>query len=181
MNDHVEKFIEHLQRLREQDRGALAVLRRSLSFELGSYPPAYTYVEHFVGADRRASDPFRLALYLVAGLYALHPKTSTNSLAASFGELMHRRNSGSIENRFIALLGADPENLADYLRQVVTLLAADALGLNYTALLNDVRCWLDPFAPEKRDQIRQKWARDFYGALVEREPEPSSTTNFADK
>src|ERR1035441_5493075 len=107
MNSHVQQFVEHLRLLHERDRGALAILRRSLGFAPGAYPPAYAYVERFVGTDRKASDPFRLALYLVAGLYALHPEMSTNSLATGLAELMHRRNSGSIESRFLALLGAD--------------------------------------------------------------------------
>src|ERR1019366_1060543 len=92
MNDHSDQFFEHLKRLRSRDRGALAILRRSLSFAPGAFPPAYAYVERFVGADRKATDPFRLALYLVAGLYALHPETGKNTLAVGLAELMLRRN-----------------------------------------------------------------------------------------
>jgi len=178
MSDFAEQFVKHLQRLREQDRGALAILRRSLSFSPGTYPPSFAYVERFVGADRKASDPFRLALYLVAGLYALHPETSTTSMAADMGELMHRRNSGSIEGRFIALLGADPENVAEYLRQAVTLLAADKLGIDYIALFRDLAVWLNPHAEEERNQIRHKWARDFYGTLARYETASSTAAKM---
>lgn len=180
MSEFGKRFVEHLQCLREQDRGALATLRRSLSFAPGAYPPAYPFVERFAGTERKASDPFRLALYLVAGLYVLHPETSTNSLASGLGELLHRRNSGSIENRFIALLGADPENLAEYLRHTVTLFAADNLGIDYGALLDDLVVWLNPYAAEKRDQIRQKWGREFYGVLARYESEPSTIMNVAE-
>jgi CRISPR system Cascade subunit CasB len=175
MSEHAKIFIAHLSRLQKQDRGALAVLRHSLSFAPGAYPPAYPYVERFVGGDRHAADPFRLALYVVAGLFALHPQTAPRSLAASLGELMRKRESGSIEKRFIALLGADTENLADYLRQTVTLLAADDLGLNYALLLDELARWLNPYATEARDQIRQRWARDFYRALTPREVETEHT------
>jgi CRISPR system Cascade subunit CasB len=177
MSNHVEQFVEHLNRLRERDRGALAILRRSLSFAPGAYPPSYPYVERFVGMDRKASDSFRLALYLVAGLYALHPETSTNSLATGLAELMHRRNSGSIEGRFLALLGADSENLAEYLRHAVTLFAADNIGINYTSLFGDLVVWLNPYAGETRDQVRQTWARDFYGTLARYESKSDVTTN----
>ena len=71
MNEHARTFIMQLIHLREQDRRAIAVLRRSLSFPPGKYPPAYPYVERYVGAERHEADPFRLALYLVAGLFAL--------------------------------------------------------------------------------------------------------------
>jgi CRISPR system Cascade subunit CasB len=179
MSNHVDQFIGHLDRLHERDRGALAILRRSLGFALGAYPPAFAYVERFVGMDRKASDPFRLALYLVAGLYALHPETSANSLASGLAELMHRRNSASIENRFLATLGADPENLAEYLRHVVTLFAADKLGIDYAALFGDLVIWLNPCAAENRDQVRQKWARDFYGTLARYETEPPTAANLA--
>ena len=177
MSSYVEQFVEHLNRLRERDRGALAILRRSLSFAPGAYPPAYTYVERFVGVDRKASDPFRLALYVVAGLYALHPETSTNSLANGLAQLMHRRNSTSIEDRFLALLGGDSENVAEYLRHAVTLFAADNLGIDYVALFADLVVWLNPYASEKCDRVRQTWARDFYGTLARYEPEPSAAVH----
>lgn len=179
MSNYSEQFVEHLDRLRERDRGAIAILRRSLSFAPGDYPPAYAYIERFVGADRKANDPQRLALYLVAGLYALHPKTSTTSLAASLAELMRRRESGSIESRFLALLGADPENVNEYLRHAVTLLGAENLGIDYAALFGDLVVWLNPYATERRDQIRQSWARDFYGNLARFEAESEAATNAA--
>ena len=179
MNEHARDFITHLIRLREKDRRAIAVLRRSLSFPPGRYPPAYPYVERFVGVDRHEADPFRLALYLVAGLFALHPHNASKCLGASLGELMLRRGSDSIEKRFIALLGADAGNIEEYLRQIVTLLAADDYGLDYVALLNDLPYWLNPNATERRDQIRQRWARDFYGALIAGDVKPEATSTPA--
>ena len=181
MSNHVEQFIEHLDRLRERDRGALAILRRSLGFAPGAYPPAYAYVERFVGADRKASDPFRLALYLVAGLYALHPQTSGTSFATGLAELMIRRKSASIEGRFLALLDADPENLAEYLRHTMTLIAAEKLGVDYAAMFSDLVVWLNSYDAERRDQIRQKWARDFYGTLARHQAASSPATNAATK
>lgn len=167
MSDFAQDFVAHLIQLRERNAGALAELRRSLSFALGAHVKAFPYAERFVARDSHPQDAQRLALYLSAGLFALHPHPAPRSLAAAFGELMHRRGSDSIEKRFIALLGADAENLADYLRQTISLLAADDIGLDYAALLNDLRFWLNPrLDPEVRDCIRQRWARDFYRALA---------------
>jgi CRISPR system Cascade subunit CasB len=69
MNEPARSFINHLQKLSESNRGALAHLKRSLSFAPGAYPPAFPHVERFVGAERHADDPWRQALYLAAGLY----------------------------------------------------------------------------------------------------------------
>ncbi|MCD6640078.1 MAG: type I-E CRISPR-associated protein Cse2/CasB [Nocardioides sp.] len=74
------------------------------------------------------------------------------------------RESESIEHRFIALLGAEPESLPTLLRQSVSLLAADGIGCDYVALLDDLARWFDPWNLEARDRLRQRWARDFYRA-----------------
>lgn len=160
------RFIGHLVQLAEHDRGALAVLRRSLTFAPGAYPAAYPFVERFA-PDGHDQDALRQALYLVAGLYASHPQHQPDtSLARSFGLLMLERQSPSIEKRFITLLASDAEGLPELLRQVVALLAADGRKLDYTALLDDLVLWLRPWAFEARDRMRQRWARDFYRSAV---------------
>jgi len=172
VSEHAEQFIAHLEGLRARDRGALAALRHSLAFDPGCYPKAFPYVERFAGAAAHERDARRLALYLVAGLYARHPQHQPGqSFAAAFGDLLHRRSkpkepNKSIEGRFVALLGADAENLHEYLRQAISLLAAENIGLNYARLLDDLTLWLNPgIDPARRDQKRQSWARDFYRAV----------------
>lgn len=169
---HAEDFVRYLAMLSERDRGALAALRRGLGFEPGCYPAAFPYVERFVGAERHALDPFRKALYLVAGLFARHPaQRADQSLATAFGRLRVQRDSASIEKRFIALLAADAESLPNYLRQAISLLAAADIPFDYARLLGDLARWLDPYAHERLDEIRQRWARDFYRVLAPRENE----------
>lgn len=184
MSEHAQSFIDHLAGLKEHNRGAFAHLKRSLGFEPGAYPRAYPYVERFVGADKHADDPWRKALYLTAGLYAFHPQLIPNtSLAAAFGRLARERGSDSLEQRFIALLGAEPESLPPLLRQAVSLLAADGQGCDYAKLLDDLARWFDAFDiadEQKRDRVRQHWARDFYRAYephatAEAASEPEST------
>lgn len=165
MTDHADDFVNYLQTLKNRDRGALATLRHSLAFAPGSYPKAFPYVERFVGNEIHERDARRLALYTAAGLYARHPEQHEQSFATALGELMRRRDSGSIEQRFIALLSADPENVADYLRQAASLLAAEGIGLDYSRLLNDLSRWMNSSSdPAERDRLRQRWARDFYRA-----------------
>lgn len=163
MSESARSFIDHLARLKESDRGALAYLKRSLGFEPGAYPPAYPYVERYVGADKHAEDPWRKALYLTAGLFALNPKHQTGvSFATTLGKLGQQRSSASIEQRFIALLGAEPQSLPTLLRQAMSLLAADGHFCDFASLQDDLARWLNPHAHEQRDRLRQQWARDFY-------------------
>lgn len=161
-----QDFIVHLKRLADSDRGALAVLRRGAGFVPGTYPPAFPYVERFVSDVEHVQGSRRLARYLVATLFALHPKhVPGTSLAAAFGRLMRERDSASLEKRFVALLGAEPEELPVHLRNVITLLASDGLACDYAALELDLAKWLHSYGDQSRDRVRQQWARDFYRAL----------------
>ena len=165
MSEPAQSFIAYLCELKQRDRGALAYLKRSLGFAPGAYPPAYPYVERFVGADKHAEYPWRKALYLTAGLFALHPQHQAGvSFAAALGKLGRLRDSASIEQRFIALLGAEPQSLPAILRQATSLLAADGHACDFANLLDDLARWLNPYAVEQRERLCQQWARDFYRA-----------------
>lgn len=180
MSEYSEKFVQHLTALGERDRGALATLRHSLAFEPGVYPKAFPYVERFASAAKHERDARRLALYAVAALYARHPRQQEPSFAAAFGQLARQRKastekeySNSIENRFVALLGADAENIFNYLRQAISLLAAGDIGLNYASLLDDLSRWMR--SDSNADSLRQRWARDFYRAAQDEEATEADT------
>lgn len=165
-----QDFVRYLTTLTEQDRGAKAALRHSLGFAPGRYPAAFPYVERFVGNDRHTDDAWRKALYLVAGLFSAHPAYQADrSFATAFARLRLQRNSDSIEKRFITLIAADPENIPNYLRQAVSLMAAEGIAFDYAALCNHLARWLNPWAQEQRDDLRQRWARDYYRALAPHE------------
>ena len=97
MSEYAQSFVAHLEQLNQRDRGALAVLRRSLAFEPGAYPPAYPFVERFVSPERHARDASRLALYIVAGLYALHPHHGGKSLASNLSALVQERERSKLD------------------------------------------------------------------------------------
>lgn len=171
MSDFTASFVTHLRTLKERDRGAIAALRRSLGFAPGAYPPAYPAVERFAvqGAD---SESLRQALYLTAGLFALHPAHAPgHGLVTALGQAMRRRESASIEKRFIALLSTDPDSLPNHLRQAVSLLAADGTSIDYAELLDDLSRLLQRRNEEQQDRVRQRWARAFY-----RTAEPPSSS-----
>lgn len=167
MSDQAERFVAYLSDLKQRDSGAMAVLRHSLAFEPGSFPRVFPYVERFAGAATHERDARRLALYVVAGLFAKHPLQQPDTFAAAFGKLMRERSkpgepNKSIESRFIAMLGADANNVAEYLRQAVSLLASGGWGFDYVRLLGDLTQWMNPNLDP--NQLRQRWARDFYRA-----------------
>lgn len=176
MSSFSEEFIKYLQKLAKDDRGAIAALRRSLGFAPGAYPPAFPSIERF--AVKGDDTPWqRQALYLTAGLFAMHPHhAESQSLAAVLARVMTQKKKPGIERRFIALLATEPEELPDHLRQVVSLLVADRTAIDYAALHDDLRRWLEPRGFERRDELRQRWARAFYRAAV---PQPEADTAAA--
>lgn len=64
-------FIEWLEKMNKEDAKVRAVLRRSLSFDPGTFVPAYPYVEPFL-RDQDESAWRRKMFYLVAGIWAAH-------------------------------------------------------------------------------------------------------------
>ncbi|MEI6319964.1 MAG: type I-E CRISPR-associated protein Cse2/CasB [Pseudomonadota bacterium] len=159
MSEFSASFVRHLLALAERDRGSMAVLRRSMSFDPGTYPAAFPLVEGFV--SYAVSSESRRSLYLLAGLFAGHRRHEPrNTLATAFAQLRQRRGAASLEKRFVALLDADDEQLPFRLRQAVSLLAVDGIGFDYERLAGDLPWW---GAEDRR--VQQKWARDFYRGL----------------
>ena len=158
-----QPFMDYLQRLAQNNRGALAELRRSLTFAPGCTPRVFPYVEPFIAADEHPESARRQAHYLIAGLFALHPQHCEMTFAKAMGALYCKQEqSPSIEGRFIALLECDGESLAEPLRHCVTLLRSHGMAINYQRLLLDLTDWLNPIYPERLDQLRRRWATDFY-------------------
>lgn len=163
MNDAYQAFVEHLQRLAETNRGALAELRRSLTFSPGTAPRVFPHVEPFLARDEHPDSARRLACYLTAGLFALHPQQQATTLGRAMGELYRQQEqSPSVEGRFIALLESDGETLAEPLRHCVSLLKAHDLAIDYRALLVDLIIWFNPNRQDELDKLRRRWACDFY-------------------
>lgn len=158
-----QPFVDYLQRLAQSNRGALAELRRSLTFAPGTAPRVFPYVEPFIAADEHPDSARRQSHYLVAGLFALHPEHCEATLAKAMGALYRKQEqSPSIEGRFIALLECDGETLAEPLRHCVTLLRSHGMAIDYHRLLWDLTDWLNPAYPDRLDQLRRRWATDFY-------------------
>lgn len=181
----MNEFIRWLEKLNEGDTRVRAVLRRSLAFEPGNYPPAYPFVEPFV-RDQDSSWR-REMLYLAAGLWAMHWREGRFSMPTSIGKVcaeldkenrnrMSREESQKIsatENRFVTLLDSDSDQLPHRLRQMVALLKD--YSIDFASLLRDIIYWNDD-----RKRTQQSWARDFYRNLHQ-ESEESKTDEEEEK
>lgn len=153
----MNRFIEHLETLNAKETKVRAVLRRSLTFDPGTYVDAYPYVEPFVKNEDKSWR--RETFYLVAGLWASHWRVGRSGVPMTFGKAcaVYQVVSGSTstERRFIALLDADVDQLPHRLRQMVALLKEQFI--DFGDLLNGLRYWGDD-----RKRIQNAWAREFY-------------------
>ena len=150
-------FIEWLEEENKRNTKVRAVLRRSLTFDLGTHVPAYPYVEWRV---KNENDTRREIFYLVAGLWASHWREGRFGQQLSIGkaclELYRERdNSPSIERRFISLLDADCDQLPHRLRQMISLLKEQTI--DFDDLLKGLLKWNQDKKP-----TQNAWARDFY-------------------
>lgn len=151
-------LVSWLEDLNARDTKVRAVLRRSLAFEPGAFPPAYPYVEPFVGNSQ--SNWRRRMLYLTAGLWASHWRQGRDqpvSLARAAAAHQARTGSTSTERHFINLLDADADQLPHRLRQMVSLLKDQPI--DFDELLSGLLHWNDD-----RKQTQNRWARDYYQA-----------------
>ena len=184
MNNPIKEeysFIGYLAWLLQQEdrsaaRAAMAHLRNGLRKPAGAAYEMDRYVlVHLPGnANQRQED----AYYLVASLFASwhQGEEKVKTLA---GERSTDRNLGKsldilareyvkdgvsldearkrLELRFNALLEADSENLAEYLRQNVSLLRSKAVPINWAQLLHDTQAW----NTDSRF-VQHEWAKGFW-------------------
>jgi CRISPR system Cascade subunit CasB len=166
-------FIEYLTGLTtENDRGALAVLRRGLGYPPGQDVNMYRYVARFVPEEARGREREKV-YYLIAALYAFHQLSTTDNL--NFGDHMAKaasleKDPTATERRFTVLLNANSTDLADYLRQAVSFLKSRKVKveINWNNLFEDLKRWDLPGRPTQR-----RWANAFWGYQKPAEENPS--------
>ncbi len=181
------KFIGHLERLvRDQDRGALAALRRGLGKPPGTAREMDRHVLRFVPAGTKKSQ--ENAYYLVGALFAdWHQGKDTvgpnppENMGASLRALVDREAADGgnrdeaekrTEKRLVALLNCHQDELPDHLRHTIGLLKSKEIPVNWVQLLRDIQNWYR----ESRD-VQRQWARKFWRNFQgEKE-----TTNVPDK
>jgi CRISPR system Cascade subunit CasB len=157
-----EEFIQMLTGFhRQENRAALAMLRRGLGKQPGEAMEVYRYIGNF--AANTKSRAHEEALHTIATLFGLYPSESRagdsfdSNLGASVSELKAKVKSDSIEKRFVALLNTHADDLPNHLRQMVGLLKANEVRINWLQLLNDINWWDD----DKRE-VQRRWAKAFH-------------------
>ena len=155
----IDALIGFLVQLEEQqDRRALAILRRGASGEpatrIAMMPLVLPRVPQTEG--HWAED----AALLVASLFGLHPLPG--GAAATFGGSMGQYARGqpsrdSADARFTTLLMSHSDDVDGHLRHAVRLLAAKAIPVRWDQLLTDVQFWghEDLF-------VQRRWAQDYW-------------------
>lgn len=162
---------------KQKNLAALAALRRGLGKRPGEAAEMFPYVVPFLGdrlSQRRQDDYF-----LVASLFAAHQllwspsadsREQTN-LGASFRWLSHVVESGSIEQRFVALLNAARDDLPEHLRHAASLLKAHDIPIDWLKLLHDLRGW-----DWESHSIQRDWAYAYWRSAPPQSPtSPPST------
>ncbi len=168
-------WICYLSRRVEEDRGALATLRRGLGQTPGSVPDMFRYIIPLLPQEAFPGSWTERSYYLIASLYALHPESkSSGNLGEHFAANLDPNpdHNAAIERRFVALLTSDPEDLHIYLRQAISFLKSkDEKGhVNWHQLMWDL---LQLGNPESAPRVQKRWANQFWRRIS---TESDSTT-----
>jgi len=151
----------------QEDRGALAALRSGLGKEPAEMARVHQHVVPYL-PEARWNDRW---YYITATLFGLFPRhRGGRSLGAAFSPL--RAKSDSMEARFIALLNAHPDDLADHLRHAISLLKSNEQPIDWFRFLDDLLQWDHP-----EGHVQLKWARDFYKSYAGQAEAPSDTND----
>ncbi|HLJ56864.1 MAG TPA: type I-E CRISPR-associated protein Cse2/CasB [Chthonomonadaceae bacterium] len=163
------RLISHLARLHEDHdkrndvdaRGKLANLRYAMRDRLHTdYPVGRVFPALAEGAlsDNPERNEWRT---LIAGLYGYaHDEVAQRdgvSLGTALRDLFEARQNESLERRFMALLNTDPEQLPGHLRQAISLLKAEKIGLDWKMLLDQAAAW-----SASGRWVQKRWTRDYY-------------------
>lgn len=153
-------FFTALERRAAADTAVIATLRRSCSSDPGTDPAAFPYIEPRIAG---LTNGRRALVYLVAGLWAMTAKRAGHGQGISLATAMKRAaKNPSVEQRFVALLDADVDELRWRLRQALTLVASQRTAINWPQLLDDLLRWESPSR-----HIQTRWAREFWGQQAE--------------
>ncbi|HEX6291265.1 MAG TPA: type I-E CRISPR-associated protein Cse2/CasB [Herpetosiphonaceae bacterium] len=177
-SDVIDRFVTRLETL---DAGGRARLKRNAGHTLNEARDVYQIFFSLLplGVQERHQDDY----FLIATLYAVgtrrdnpRPANPPRSLGASLRRVRQQiQGDGgddhriSLDKRVETLLDADREQLLFRLRQIISLLVAHDVAVDWRRLLRDVRSW------DHEDRFVQlAWARDYFAASSET---PHGTTD----
>lgn len=167
--DNRDQFLKQLNQLvvdtkERNNRGNRAALRRywSPTTRHQSYP-----LLGQLGALRVENIIAPKAI--LAALYAEHPQHQNGQTVGKAARLLGKDPNGEhpFERQFRRLLACDTlEDLAHQLHRLTKRLQRDNIGLDYQSLLINLFTWAKSEEPQKRDDVKFRWAADFWQAPV---------------
>lgn len=162
------KFINYIEAYRkEENRGALATLRRSLGtlpeLDIRSFPIVYPGIKFAELTKFQEKEAF-----IIAALYSYYfagslEQPSTLEKYWNFGDSFRlllqddEKGSRSIESRFIALLNAHEDDLIHHLKKNVSLLKSRNIVIDWIELAFAIQNWAHP-----KRIVQTRWAQSFY-------------------
>lgn len=163
------------QRNNSQGRAALAHLRRGIGHVPGELPMLWG--SFLTGLPEELCSPggepsrAEWAIYTALTLYALHQQGKADSVqveGVSLGKAALRLAGGSDEERQriwrrlnLVAQADDMQEMSYRLRQLVTLLKADGVGLDYALLAADL---FEYQFDASANRVRLRWGQDFFNA-----------------
>jgi len=159
-----EEFVTRLKPLAsDASRGERAALRRYWSEGTRAYALPVLGKLGAIGHSAKT---------ITAALFALHP---SHALIRSFGDTCRRvagKNKDTFEPHFRRLLSTtDIIELGDHLYRMVKRAERESIPVNYVQLLRDLNGW-----KYYADDIKTRWAKDFWQAIDPLENENQTTT-----
>ncbi len=157
MSRNEGQLIDYLEELAQnEDRGALAALRKGLGKSPGSVPEMFEHIIPYI--SQGASTEEENACFMIASLFASYPNGSgEGDMGATFRRIANTTGSDSVEGRFIALLKCHPDELPEHLRHAVALARSKEAAIDWGQLLFDVKRWDD-----QDRSVQRRWARSFW-------------------
>lgn len=163
------------QRNDSQGRAAMAHLRRGVGHVPGELPLLWGSFLAGLPEELRSisGEPSRAewAIYTALTLYALHQQGKTDSVQAegiSLGKAALRLAGGSEDDRLriwrclnLVAQADDMREMSYRLRQLVTLLKAGGIGLDYAMLAADL---FEYQFDASANRVRLRWGQDFFHA-----------------
>lgn len=144
-------------------RGKLANLRYGLRDRLhADYPIGRVFPALTAGSltfDDERNEWHTVVAALFGYAHDDVPDIKGVTLGTASRRLYDKLDRESLERRFMAMLNSDDEHLPGYLRQTMSLLKSESVGLDWGQLLKDVCRWNEPGKP-----IQKCWTRDYYRA-----------------
>ncbi len=155
----LENLLDRMNQRDSSARATIAKLKRGLGKDPGTCIDMFPFVIPRIEGIEKEKD--QNAFFMVAALFAAHQKPENNkirNLGSYFKKISNKKkDSESIEKRFLALLNSHYDELFRHLRHAVSLGKSLDIPIDFKVLLWDIIRWDDS---EKK--VQKNWAKSYW-------------------